>query len=87
MALTNLDFLLTDEQLSRIESYFHKRAKDFAEEDEWPDGSVKVTFEFHGIYGRFVSAFYDGGAIQGCVIEDPLSEFDQPSQSNNRVVV
>lgn len=86
MALTNLDFLLTDEQLGRIESYFHERAIGYAEEGEdFSEIEVKVTFEFHGIYGRFVTAFYGGGATQGGAIEDPLSESDQPSRNSNPV--
>jgi hypothetical protein len=70
MALEMTDFVLTKEQLEKINHYFYETNKLHAVAGEDVPCSVKVEFEWSAPFGRFVTAFYDGAKI-GCDIEDP----------------
>ena len=77
MAMTHRDFLLTDEELSKITRYFSEMADSYAQAREDPPQSVSVTFEFMPGYGRTVVAKFDG-ELNGRTIseesEDQLPE-------------
>jgi hypothetical protein len=69
MAMTHRDFLLTDEELSKITRYFSEMADSYAQAREDPPQSVSVTFEFMPGYGRTVVAKFDG-ELNGRTISD-----------------
>lgn len=60
MALTQNDFLLTDEEFKEINRYFSSMAESHAEAGEDAQQSVSVTFEFSPAFGRTVTARFDG---------------------------
>ena len=69
MALTQSDFLLTDEELNEINRYFSAMAESQAEVGEDAPQIVSVTFEFMPVRGRIVIANF-GGALNGRRISD-----------------
>lgn len=60
MALTQNDFLLTDEELKEINCYFSGMAESHAQAGEDAQQSVSVTFDFMPAFGRTVTARFDG---------------------------
>jgi hypothetical protein len=69
MVLKKIDFLLSDEELNKINQYFEAKAEANAQSGEDAQQSVSVTFEFAPVFGRKISAHFDG-AICGRVISD-----------------
>ena len=69
MALTQSDFLLTDEELNEINCYFSAMAESQAEVGEDAPQIVSVTFEFTPVLGRTVIANFNG-ALNGRPISD-----------------
>jgi hypothetical protein len=72
MGLDKTDFLLTDEQINRINQYFEECATERALAGEDPPQSVKVVFSWGPPFGRGVDAVFDSGSTT-CVIEDPFA--------------
>ena len=68
MSLKPSDFVLTEEQVDRINKHFQSKVADYRASDEDPPGSVKIVFEWEPIFGRSVTAYFDG-AVNGCEIE------------------
>jgi len=60
MALTQRDFLLTDEELKEINRYFSSMAELHAQAGEDAQQSGSVTFDFMPAFGRTVTARFDG---------------------------
>ena len=77
MALTKIDFLLSDEELNKINRYFEATAEAHAQAGEDAQQSVSVTFEFAPVIGRNISAHFDG-ALCGRLItnESEISSLD-----------
>lgn len=69
MALTQSDFLLTDEELNKINRYFSAMAESQAEVGEDAPQIVSVTFEFTTVLGRTVIANFNS-ALNGRPISD-----------------
>ena len=69
MALKKIDFLLSNEELNKINQYFEAKAEAHAQAGEDAQQSVSVTFEFAPVIGRNISAHFDG-ALCGTVISD-----------------
>ena len=69
MALTQRDFLLTDDELNKINFYFSASAQAHAEAGEDAPQGVSVSFEFMPAFGRTVTAHFDG-ALNGRPISD-----------------
>jgi len=69
MALTQNDFLLTDEELNKINRYFSAMAESHAEAGEDAPQIVSVSFDFMPVFGRTVTAHFDG-ALNGRLISD-----------------
>lgn len=69
MALTQNDFLLTDENVKRINLYFSAMAESHAEAGEDAPQIVSVSFDFMPVFGRTVTAYFDG-ATNGRLISD-----------------
>ena len=69
VALTQNDFLLTDEELNKINSYFSAMAQSHVAAGEDASQSVSVTFDFMSVFGRTVTAHFDG-AFNGQLISD-----------------
>ena len=62
MALTQKDFLLTEEQLDEINGHFAKQAAAYAMAGADPAWGIKVEFEWVPGFGRFVTANFDSEA-------------------------
>lgn len=77
MALTKSDFLLSDEELIKINQYFEATADAHAQAGEDTQQSVSVIFEFAPVFGRNISAHFDG-ALCGRLIsnESEISSLD-----------
>lgn len=58
--LTNSDFALDQDQLTRLNNYLIGQAKMYADSGSDPADGVSVTYQFSP-YGRMVSVQYDGG--------------------------
>lgn len=71
MALTKSDFLLSDEELIKINQYFEATAEAHAQAGEDAQQSVSVTFEFAPVFGRNISAHFDG-ALCGRLISNEM---------------
>jgi hypothetical protein len=69
MALTQSDFLLTDEELNKINRYFSAMAESQSEVGEDAPQIVSVTFEFVPALGRTVIANFNS-ALNGQPISD-----------------
>ena len=69
MALTQSDFLLTDEELKEINRYFSGMAESHAQAGEDTQQIVSVTFDFMPAFGRTVRARFDG-ELNGRLISD-----------------
>ncbi len=69
MALTKSDFLLSDEELIKINQYFEAMAEAHAQAGEDAQQSVSVTFQFAPVIDRNISAHFDG-ALCGRLISD-----------------
>lgn len=72
MGLDKTDFLLTDEQLNRINHYFGECATNRALAGEYPHQSAKVVFSWVAGFGRCVDAVFDEASNARCTIEDPF---------------
>jgi hypothetical protein len=66
--LTPSSFVLSQEQVDQINQHFASRAAAYRASAEDPPGSVKVVFEWEPIFGRSVTAYFDG-AVKGLEIE------------------
>lgn len=75
MGLDKTDFLLTDEQINRINQYFEECATKHALAGEDPPQSVQVVFYWGPFFGRTVDAIFDSGST-ACVIEDPFANLN-----------
>lgn len=69
MALTQNDFLLTDEELHEINHYFSAMAESHAEAGEDAQQSVSVNFDFMPAFGRTVTARFNA-ELNGRLISD-----------------
>jgi hypothetical protein len=69
MALTQNNFLLTDEELNEINRYFSAIAESHAQAGEDAQQIVSVTFDFMPAFGRTVTACFDG-ELNGRPISD-----------------
>lgn len=70
MALEHRDFILTDEQLARINEYVAERSAAYAKACEGPAmGGLRLEVIWTPGLGRSISAYYDG-AEEGCIIEE-----------------
>jgi hypothetical protein len=68
MTLKKSDFDISQDQLDAINQHFARKAEAYKMANEDGPGCVKVVFEWVPIYGRFITAFYDG-EVNGCEIE------------------
>jgi len=62
MSLSASDFLLTDDELARIDHYISARAKNYAGEEELVR-EVSVTFTWIAGFGRCVTANFGGSTV------------------------
>lgn len=70
MALEHQDFILTDEQLARINEYVAERGAAYAKAGEGPAmGGLRLEVFWTPGLGRSISAYYDGAEV-GCIIEE-----------------
>jgi hypothetical protein len=67
MAKDNTSFLLSEQQIKKLNQYFSEQSAAYAAEGENPWG-VRVVFEWTPL-GRCVTAYFDS-AINGCEIEE-----------------
>ena len=81
MALQTNDFLLTQDQLDRINAYFQGASKAYATAGSDPATEVSVVFTWAAPFGRSVSAHYDC-AVVGIDIEDATGPLSDPSSGN-----
>lgn len=80
MGLDKTDFLLTDEQVNRINHYFEECATRCALDGEDPPQSAKVVFSWVPGFGRCVDDVFDGGS-NGCEIEDPFANLSTQKET------
>lgn len=69
MTFTVSSFQLSQRQIDDINEHFSRKAEAFRKAGEDPHQSIKVVFEWMPIYGRSVSAYFDGEVV-GHVVED-----------------